>query len=159
MVCSPCGTTVPANTVPVVSATLQPDGRTVQLELAWSIGYGTLFVVAGYLIVLGLVIGCSRDAPVPVPPARPATVDLTVPLPPGQRAAAKDGVVWFGFDKGELLYVGMGALFPATDGGPPFPLRPQTWIEVGGEGKETVTLTPGQIMLIDTKLDLVLLIG
>ena len=37
----------------------------------------------GTLIVLGLLIGCSHRAPVPVPPARPATVDLTVPLPPG----------------------------------------------------------------------------
>ena len=43
-----------------------------------------LFVrLVGTLIVLVLVIGCSHGAPVPVPPARPATVDLTVPLPPG----------------------------------------------------------------------------
>jgi len=40
-------TSVPSNTVPVLSATLQPDGMTVQLALGWEIGYGYTITVSG----------------------------------------------------------------------------------------------------------------
>jgi len=40
-------TGIPSNTVPVLSATLQPDGMTVQLTLGYDIGYGYTVTVSG----------------------------------------------------------------------------------------------------------------
>jgi hypothetical protein len=54
-------TSVPSNAVPVLSATLQPDGMTVQLALGWEIGYG------GYSVAVSGVSddSCYRNMIVP----------------------------------------------------------------------------------------------
>ncbi len=51
---------VPSNTVPVLSATLQPDGKTVQLALGYDIDYGYSVSVSGVTDV-----SCYRNEIIP----------------------------------------------------------------------------------------------